>query len=316
MLRQHAVVDAERPLRRARIRRRYYDRSRQIYELQCICPQELSQFPTASTFRFWNGIANDGLQYRPLEIGRIWPMDSTQAVSGTGPVQLFTIDKGAYNSDMPDLVPYTIEGNSQRFIVEANGFVPTGILENFRQSSAYGNFNSRLDDPLIFSIIQFIFILRGIRRYYFYTTPHDAPPHIHLGTLAQALHRATLGSRSAAHGQPPSLNSTGMLEIRIPQALGLQHPHTTMDPRLRAKGLSTTASTIPYDDITSTNKTRGNEAGKIYFASLEWGTINWVTGEGLMTDSSTPEGHTTDSFTPEGVENGLEVSVPGTDNET
>ncbi|KAJ8114576.1 hypothetical protein OPT61_g3585 [Boeremia exigua] len=219
MARRRADDDVERrrvrPLRPApEPGRVYWHKDRLIHELRHICPTELSFFPDASTFNFWNAVTNDGAhEFRPLEIGNVWPRSPSEADYDLAPQSLFVIDRGAYNSDPPELFPFSSEGAVQHYIVEANGFDPSGVFEAFRQVNVdrSEHVNPRLNDPLIISLIQFIFILRGMRRYYFYPTPHNAPPRIQLGFLVEALHLvATHRARLAAQLPTPQMNGSGL----------------------------------------------------------------------------------------------------------
>ena len=277
-----------------------YHKDRLLYELRRLCPQELAYFPDISFFNFMRGDCDDGSEFRILEIGRVWSGNRATGVYDTSPEALFVIDKGAYHSGPPDLVPYSARGDGQRHIVNADGFAGTGVFADFREYHGNPQANPRLDNPLIISLIQFLFIIRGNRRYYFYTEPHLEPSSVHLHTLTQALHVATIRERLAARG-PVAPPSGGGAQV-------MQPPQTPMDPTLRAKHfvLTATNGTAPdrsntdggTNNDTTTNGPRAHGAKSIVLV-----TSNRAMNSGVITDG----------FTTTGVRAGSETSAPSTD---
>ncbi len=295
---RRAEDDIERPLRPMRPMRPAPDprflftKDRLLHELRRICPEELDHFPNASTFNFWIGVSDDRTQrFKLLEIGHVWPRNTAQEAEGMGPETLFVADKGAYHSEDPDLVPYTNQGDSQRFIVDANGFVPSGVFEHFRHYIGSHDSNPRLNDPQIVSLVQFIFIIRDMRRYYIYTARQSAPRHVQLAPLVDALRVATYRSRLAARTLFLPMNGT--------RAPGI-HPQALLDPRLVAKDneLTTTQGRPPYGvfanghphNNVAVNGSGVNGVGTLIRTTTNGAFSNGTMRNGTATRRSTPNG--------------------------
>lgn len=165
----------------------YYDEARVFFELRQLCPYVLPYMPHTSTFGFHRGTPADGLPMAAMRIGCIWVANQRE--------ELLVVDKGAYYSDPPDLAPYNINGQSRRHIVNETGFSGTGIFESFNEVVGPTRKNIAFNNPFFVSLVQFMFILGGKRRYYSYNGPHESPPDFHLSTLANALCIATLVKR-------------------------------------------------------------------------------------------------------------------------
>ncbi|KAF2627537.1 hypothetical protein BU25DRAFT_458434 [Macroventuria anomochaeta] len=184
-----------------------------------------------------------------------------------GPEALLVIDKGAYHSDPPELVPYTGRGESQRHIVNADGFTGSGVFAEFRECHGNPFVNPRLDDPVISSLIQFIFIIRDMRRYYYYNQADDVPSSVHLATLTQALHVATIRARLAMRGPVP--------QPRGGEAQGMQQLQVTIEPLLRTKRVVLVPASRVASNRTITN---GDTANVV--------TTNGVTANGFTTNGA------------------------------
>lgn len=314
MPRRHAERVGERPPRPTtppRDPRVYYYRARLLHHLREICPEELSLFPHPSTFTVWRGVAEDSQEFRAIEIGRVWPTNTAQEAEGTGPERLFVVDRGAYDSDHPDLVPYTMYGEGQRFIVEANGFAPIGVFENFRQLHDNQIINPRLDNPLVMSLIQFISILRDVRRYYSYTGHHEADFRAHLAPLVEAIRTVTARSGDASRRLSPLVD--GSERPGMPYSQGPIGPR--MDPRLAAKSqvLPTTERTATSNDNTNGHGdhdiaaewARRNANGRFILVPAHGVVADGASGDVTMTETSTP-----DESTPDRTGHGSSTSPP------
>ncbi|KAF3041699.1 hypothetical protein E8E12_005645 [Didymella heteroderae] len=120
-----------------------------------------------------------------LEVGRPWA--ASQPEHGEVPV-LCVWDRGGFNGDAPDLVPYTYRGvpteaQSERALVVANGFDATGIFAELRECRIPRQ-NPTLDDPYVIALFQFIMMMRGNRRWYWYGERHWEPREEHFRPLA------------------------------------------------------------------------------------------------------------------------------------
>ncbi|KAJ4988839.1 hypothetical protein SVAN01_05646 [Stagonosporopsis vannaccii] len=320
---EEASERSRRPARPARDPRVYFFRDRLLHHLRQICPEELTHFPHPSTFTIWKSVVDDPnhpqQEFRSLEIGNVWPTNTAHEAEGMGLQRLFVIDRGAYNGDQPDLVPYTEHGDGQRFIVAANGFAPTGIFQNFRQVLGHQIINPRLDDSIIVSLIQFIFILRDVRRYYSYTAAHDADIHVQLAPIVEAIRVATIGSRLATRTLHPPWN-----DIARP---GVPHPQGMMDPRmnpeLAAKSYSFTATdgsaahtgnTIGHggNDHTSstTSIARRNGYNSFVLVHAHGTTASEALGNSTITEAVTSDHSIPDESTPAGTGHGSSTSPP------
>lgn len=205
----------------------YYHKARLLVELGRLCPHIVPHIPHDSTFGFHSAITRDGVKMNAMRIGHIWLEEQ--------PIEpLVVVDKNAYYSDAPDLVPYSETGLSRRTIIDDHGFRGSGMFEDFNDEQEGARRNIVMSNPYVIALIQFMFILGNKRRYFWYDGPDDEPPGVHLEKLVVALDMATLSKREPHHAKskprpPPALPNGAVLNTQHPSAI---QPQQMTRPRL------------------------------------------------------------------------------------
>ncbi|KAF1926215.1 uncharacterized protein M421DRAFT_7151 [Didymella exigua CBS 183.55] len=196
--------------RRTRV---FYDRDAVLHLLWQFYPELLHYFPPIDSFVTLQGedrsvdVSSNPSPIALLEVGRMWQADPSSEPHQGERAILCVWDRGGYNSDEPELIPYGYRGTgiyksrSDRAIVSANGFDATGVFSELRENRTPRQ-NPALDDLHVIALFQFIMMLRGNRRYYWYGERHWESHEHHLAPLIQALGIVTRKSRQAYPGGP------------------------------------------------------------------------------------------------------------------